>query len=55
MIAKDIVRAGYTSEASVRLAMESLLAQGTLPSGAPALLVGFGAGLTHAAQIVTLP
>jgi 3-oxoacyl-[acyl-carrier-protein] synthase-3 len=35
--------------------MDDLLAQGRLASGAPALLVGFGAGLTYAAQVVTLP
>ncbi len=55
VIARDVVSAGNTSAASIPLAMEHLLAQGTLPSGTPALLVGFGAGLTHAAQIVTLP
>ncbi|WP_370666623.1 beta-ketoacyl-ACP synthase III [Streptomyces sp. IBSBF 2507] len=55
VIARDVVSAGNTSAASIPLAMENLLAQGALPSGAPALLVGFGAGLTHAAQIVTLP
>ncbi|MCG0283770.1 beta-ketoacyl-ACP synthase III [Streptomyces sp. PSAA01] len=55
VVARDVVSAGNTSAASIPLAMEDLLAQGTLPSGAPALLVGFGAGLTHAAQIVTLP
>jgi 3-oxoacyl-[acyl-carrier-protein] synthase-3 len=35
--------------------MEDLLSSVALPSGSPALLVGFGAGLVHAAQVVVLP
>ncbi|GHJ40933.1 3-oxoacyl-[acyl-carrier-protein] synthase 3 protein 1 [Streptomyces sp. TS71-3] len=54
-VARDVVTAGNTSAASIPLALDQLLAQGTLPSGGPALLVGFGAGLAHAAQVVTLP
>ncbi|MGW5611092.1 beta-ketoacyl-ACP synthase 3 [Streptomyces sp. NPDC003753] len=54
-VAKDLVRAGNTSAASIPLAMDDLLAQGRLTAGDPALLVGFGAGLTYAAQVVTLP
>jgi 3-oxoacyl-[acyl-carrier-protein] synthase III len=29
--------------------------QGRLTPGTPALLLGFGAGLSYAAQVVTLP
>jgi 3-oxoacyl-[acyl-carrier-protein] synthase-3 len=54
-VAKDIVTSGNTSAASIPLAIDRLLSQGTVASGALALLVGFGAGLTHAAQVVTLP
>ncbi|GAA2059832.1 ketoacyl-ACP synthase III [Streptomyces cheonanensis] len=54
-IARDVVTSGNTSAASIPLAMDQLLAQGDLASGDPALLVGFGAGLTHAAQVVALP
>ncbi|MDT0270825.1 beta-ketoacyl-ACP synthase III [Streptomyces sp. DSM 44915] len=54
-IAKDITTTGNTSAASIPLALDTLLAQATLPTGAPALLIGFGAGLTHAAQVITLP
>lgn len=54
-VARDVVRAGNTSAASVPLAMDALLAQGGLSRGDPALLVGFGAGLTCAAQVVALP
>ncbi|MFJ8313913.1 MULTISPECIES: beta-ketoacyl-ACP synthase III [unclassified Streptomyces] len=55
VVAKGIVDSGNTSAASVPLAMDSLLSQGAVPSGSHALLVGFGAGLVHAAQVVTLP
>lgn len=54
-VARDITAAGNTSAASIPLAMDSLLARGGLSSGDPALLVGFGAGLTYAAQVVALP
>ncbi|MER5794527.1 beta-ketoacyl-ACP synthase III [Streptomyces sp. NPDC001980] len=55
VVAKDVVTAGNTSAASIPLAMDELLSEGTLSSGDPALLVGFGAGLAHAAQVVALP
>jgi 3-oxoacyl-[acyl-carrier-protein] synthase-3 len=35
--------------------MDRLLATGGAPSGGLALLIGFGSGLTHAAQVVRLP
>jgi 3-oxoacyl-[acyl-carrier-protein] synthase-3 len=54
-IARDIAQAGNTSAASVPLAMERVLADGEASSGGLALLLGFGAGLTYAAQVVVLP
>jgi len=54
-IARDIAQAGNTSAASVPLAMERLLADGEATSGGLALLIGFGAGLTYASQVVVLP
>ncbi|AUG80439.1 3-oxoacyl-ACP synthase [Kitasatospora sp. MMS16-BH015] len=54
-VARDIVRSGNTSAASVPLALDDLLARGELLSGGLALLVGFGAGLAYAAQVVALP
>jgi len=35
--------------------MERMLIAGEVPSGAPALLIGFGSGLGYAAQVATLP
>ncbi|WP_299035288.1 beta-ketoacyl-ACP synthase III [uncultured Pseudokineococcus sp.] len=54
-IARDIRTTGNTSAASVPLAMHRMLAEGQAPSGGLALLVGFGAGLSYAAQVVVLP
>lgn len=54
-IARDIVDTGNTSAASIPLAMERMLAAGEAPHGGTALLIGFGAGLAYAAQVVTLP
>ncbi len=53
--ARDIVTAGNTSAASVPLALEQLVTGDALGPGATALLMGFGSGLTYAAQVVTLP
>ena len=55
VIANDIEFTGNTSAASVPLAMEQLLACGAAKPGALALLLGYGAGLTYAAQVVRLP
>jgi 3-oxoacyl-[acyl-carrier-protein] synthase-3 len=54
-VARDIAEQGNTSAASIPLAMDRLRESGQLPSGGVALLVGFGAGLSFAAQIVRLP
>lgn len=54
-VARDVVGAGNTSAASVPLAMHALLADGGAQPGDLALLVGFGAGLTYAAQVVEMP
>jgi 3-oxoacyl-[acyl-carrier-protein] synthase-3 len=54
-IARDIVTTGNTSAASIPLAMARMLAEGEARSGDTALIIGFGAGLVHAAQVVTLP
>lgn len=54
-IARDIVTTANTSAASVPLAMERMLREGEVTPGGLALQIGFGAGLTWAAQVVTLP
>jgi 3-oxoacyl-[acyl-carrier-protein] synthase-3 len=54
-VARDIRETGNTSAASIPLAMERMLEQGEAKSGGLALLIGFGAGLVYAAQVVRLP
>ena len=53
--ADDIVTAGNTSSASIPLALSRMIERGEIPSGAPALLIGFGAGICYAAQVITIP
>ncbi|MCO6008797.1 ketoacyl-ACP synthase III [Actinoallomurus purpureus] len=55
IVADDIVNAGNTSAASIPLALSRMIERGDVPSGAPALLIGFGAGMTYAAQVVRIP
>ncbi|PRY63755.1 3-oxoacyl-[acyl-carrier-protein] synthase-3 [Knoellia remsis] len=55
VVARDIVDSANTSAASVPLATERLLREGQVGSGALALQIGFGAGLSYAAQVVVLP
>lgn len=54
-VADDIRVMANTSAASIPLATEALLSSGRAQSGDLALQVGFGAGLTCAAQVVRLP
>ena len=55
VIADDITTSGNTSAASIPLALVKLLADGRARAGDVALLTGFGAGLSYAAQVVVLP
>lgn len=55
VIANDIEHTGNTSAASIPLAMAEVLATGAAKAGDLALLIGYGAGLSYAAQVVRLP
>jgi 3-oxoacyl-[acyl-carrier-protein] synthase-3 len=55
VIADDIVSAGNTSSASIPMALTALQAEGRVAGGDLALLLGFGAGLTWAGQVVRVP
>lgn len=55
VVARDIADSGNTSAASIPLATERLLAEGSARPGDLALQIGFGAGLVYAAQVVVLP
>ena len=54
-VADDITHSGNTSSASIPLALARMAEQGRLQPGTPALLVGFGAGLAYASQVITVP
>lgn len=54
-VARDIAETGNTSAASIPLAMERMLETGEATSGGTALVMGFGAGLVYAGQVITLP
>ena len=55
VVARTIKQFGNNSAASVPMAMDQLLASGEAQSGQTALLIGFGAGLVYAGQVVILP
>jgi len=55
IVANDIVNAGNTSSASIPLALSRMIERGEVQSGAKALLIGFGAGMCYAAQVITVP
>ena len=55
VIAQDIRTSGNTSAASVPIAMEALLEDHPELHGRLALLIGYGAGLVYAGQVVQLP
>ncbi len=55
VIARDIVQSGNTSAASIPLALTALMESGEAKSGDLALVLGYGAGLTFAGQVIVLP
>jgi 3-oxoacyl-[acyl-carrier-protein] synthase-3 len=54
-IADDIVHSGNTSGASIPMALSAMVERGEISSGSAVLLLGFGAGITYAAQVITVP
>ncbi|MCH0542850.1 ketoacyl-ACP synthase III [Streptomyces sp. MUM 203J] len=55
IVARDVTESGNTSAASIPMALSKLVARGDVPSGAPALLFGFGGNLSYAGQVVRCP
>ena len=55
VVADDIVYSGNTSSASIPMALDHMRAAGRVHTGDVLLLVGFGAGLSYAAQVVISP
>ena len=54
-ICHDIADMGNTSAASVPIAIDRMLQRGEAHSGDLALIIGFGAGLVYAGQVIRLP
>ncbi|MPN10587.1 3-oxoacyl-[acyl-carrier-protein] synthase 3 [bioreactor metagenome] len=55
VVARTIRQLGNNSAATVPMAMDALLTSGEAKSGQTALIIGFGAGLVYAGQVITLP
>jgi 3-oxoacyl-[acyl-carrier-protein] synthase-3 len=55
VVARTIRQLGNNSAATIPMAMDALLSSGEAKSGQTALVIGFGAGLVYAGQVVTLP
>jgi len=55
LVATDIIHSGNTSSASIPLALSAMIERGEVGSGSAVLLLGFGAGISYAAQVVTVP
>ena len=54
-VADDIVHSGNTSSASIPMALSAMIERGEIGSGDKVLLLGFGAGISYAAQVITIP
>ncbi len=55
VVARTIRELGNNSAATIPMAMDALLSSGEARSGQTALVIGFGAGLVYAGQVITLP
>jgi 3-oxoacyl-[acyl-carrier-protein] synthase III len=53
-VADDIVYSGNTSSASIPLALSHMIERGEIGAGDSVLLLGFGAGISYAAQVITV-
>nr|WP_208407513.1 beta-ketoacyl-ACP synthase III [Amycolatopsis granulosa] len=55
IVADDITYSGNTSSASIPMALDHMRKAGTVNTGDVVLMVGFGAGLSYAGQVVICP
>jgi 3-oxoacyl-[acyl-carrier-protein] synthase-3 len=55
VVGRDIAYQGNTSAGSIPLAIEALLESGEATTGQTCLIIGFGAGLVYAGQVIILP
>lgn len=54
-VCRDIADMGNTSAASIPIAIDRMLDRGEIHSGDLALIIGFGAGLVFAGQVIVIP
>ena len=54
-VARTIKHFGNNSAASIPIAIDAMLASGEAKSGDTCLIIGFGAGLVYAGQVITIP
>ena len=54
-VARTIRNFGNNSAASIPIALDAMIASGEAKSGATCLIIGFGAGLVYAGQVITIP
>jgi 3-oxoacyl-[acyl-carrier-protein] synthase-3 len=55
VVSHDIAHTGNTSSASIPLALDALINDNKIKSGDLALIGGFGAGLSYATTIISIP
>lgn len=55
VVADDIKYSGNTSSASIPMALDHMRKAGTVKAGDVVLMVGFGAGLSYAGQVIICP
>lgn len=54
-VARTIKNFGNNSAASIPIAIDAMIASGEAKSGDTCLVIGFGAGLVYAGQVITIP
>ncbi len=54
-VARTIKNFGNNSAASIPIALDAMIASGEAKSGDTCLVIGFGAGLVYAGQVITVP
>ena len=54
-VARTIRNFGNNSAASIPIALDAMIASGEARSGDTCLIIGFGAGLVYAGQVITIP
>lgn len=55
VVADDIVYSGNTSSASIPIALDHMRVKGQIRRGDVVLIIGFGAGLSYAGQVIIAP